>query len=276
MAGIISSTCNNLGIFYHYDFVGNVTEGTDSLQTLLSEQTYSPWGEGEFTKTSLSLRFRLNTKEYDEYIDLCYYGYRFYCGDISKWINRDPAGEENEKNLYRVVCNTPLRFIDPYGDSLWDSLWNSIADMGKSVKDCYDKMRRAKDMADSWWDMDKGKYTCCVDGKDVDMEQFPGVTTGKPGSTYGVLHCALGVAAKYYGVDDTCLAISNGAWETYEMLNPRYWEWKPTWWPWPDNGKGLQGWVDDTISDMEEVFEGYYSDKSKMKDCVPGQCRKQN
>jgi len=137
----------------------------------------------------------------------------------------------------------------------------------KAFKDCYDKMQAANSSARKWWDtVSKGQYTCCVNGKNCNIEDFPGVLTGDPESKHGVLHCALGVDAKANDVSEGCIFAANVLWEFKEFVDPHYWEWLP----WK---KGDWGWLKDTMSDMNEVFNGYFNVKTK-DECIPSQCTK--
>jgi hypothetical protein len=44
-----------------------------------------------------------------------YYGYRLYCPELGRWINRDPIQETGDLNLYRFVFNTPVINVDYLG-----------------------------------------------------------------------------------------------------------------------------------------------------------------
>jgi RHS repeat-associated protein len=56
-----------------------------------------------------------STKRYDAQTGLVYYGYRFYAPDMGKWLNRDPLGEAEGRNLYAFVLNNPSNLIDTDG-----------------------------------------------------------------------------------------------------------------------------------------------------------------
>ncbi len=53
----------------------------------------------------------------DDSAGMYYYGYRFYDPLTQRWVNRDPIGEVADRNLYRLVYNSPINFVDP--DGLW-------------------------------------------------------------------------------------------------------------------------------------------------------------
>ncbi|WP_446011594.1 RHS repeat-associated core domain-containing protein, partial [Candidatus Electrothrix sp.] len=46
---------------------------------------------------------------------LYYYGYRYYSPELGRWMSRDPIGEDGGLNLYGFVGNSPLVYVDPFG-----------------------------------------------------------------------------------------------------------------------------------------------------------------
>ena len=42
-------------------------------------------------------------------------GHRFYSANLSRWVSRDPAGEDAGLNLFAFVLNDPVRFVDADG-----------------------------------------------------------------------------------------------------------------------------------------------------------------
>jgi len=63
--------------------------------------------------------YMFSTKPYYEGYGKSYYEYRFYDPTCGKWMTRDPRGEGADINLYRVVGNDSVNFIDPYGLYTW-------------------------------------------------------------------------------------------------------------------------------------------------------------
>jgi RHS repeat-associated protein len=66
--------------------------------------------------------FRFSTKYTDAETGLVYYGYRFYDPDRGRWVNRDPIGEQGGYNLYGMVGNNPLTYLDANGLSIWNDI----------------------------------------------------------------------------------------------------------------------------------------------------------
>jgi RHS repeat-associated protein len=202
-------------------------------------------------------------------------GRRFYSPELARWLNRDPVEEEGGICLYCFSQNAPLGSIDPLGDTVVGyspSLGNIIRALN-ALRRCAEGMFKANTEARDWFREAKYEYVCCHEGKVHLLEDYPGVVTGVEGGTHGVLHCALGVAARGQGVDEGCLAAANLLWEAFEVGKLK--EWLPKWWPrWPGyRGKGPSDWLKDTIQDIKDVFDGYRS-RDSMEQCIPGECHK--
>lgn len=65
----------------------------------------------------------------------CNYDY-----DVSRWLSRDPIGEQGGLNLYGFVNNDPIRLVDPRGNISW-IVWAAIVVAAEATWDyyCYDK-----------------------------------------------------------------------------------------------------------------------------------------
>jgi RHS repeat-associated protein len=61
------------------------------------------------------LPFHFSSKFTDQESGFNYYGYRFYNADWSRWLNRDPIGEEGGLNIYTLVRNRAANLIDILG-----------------------------------------------------------------------------------------------------------------------------------------------------------------
>jgi RHS repeat-associated protein len=62
-----------------------------------------------------SYPFRFSTKFTDPETGLIYYGYRFYDPANGRWPSRDPIGERGGVNLYGMVGNDAVNFVDVLG-----------------------------------------------------------------------------------------------------------------------------------------------------------------
>ena len=52
-------------------------------------------------------------KNYDSNLDLVYFGHRFYCPELKKWITPDPSRQTAD--LYQYCFNNPFLYFDPDG-----------------------------------------------------------------------------------------------------------------------------------------------------------------
>lgn len=59
--------------------------------------------------------FGFSTKMEDAETGLVYYGFRYYSPELGRWINRDPIEERGGVNLYGMVRNDPVNFVDYLG-----------------------------------------------------------------------------------------------------------------------------------------------------------------
>ena len=66
------------------------------------------------------LPFHFSSKFTDQESGFNYYGYRFYNADWGRWLNRDPIEEAGGHNLYGMVKNNAVNWIDLLGLRLPD------------------------------------------------------------------------------------------------------------------------------------------------------------
>ena len=110
-----SSTTN---CYTAYDGNGNVTALVDATNVMVvAKYEYGPFGElvtasGPLAKAN---PFRFSTKYQDEFTDLYYYGYRYYNPSTGKWMSMDPSGEAGGMNLYGMVDNDAVNYVDNLG-----------------------------------------------------------------------------------------------------------------------------------------------------------------
>ncbi|MFL1524777.1 RHS repeat-associated core domain-containing protein [Pseudomonas sp. O230] len=91
----------------------------DQHARLISHEDYYPFG-GTACLTADSKRevsyktIRYSGKEMDD-SGLYYYGRRYYAPGLQRWISADPAGDVDGLNLYAMVGNNPMNFVDRLG-----------------------------------------------------------------------------------------------------------------------------------------------------------------
>jgi len=105
---------------YSYDnLTGSIGLELDGDGNVISAEEYYPYG-GTAVLTARSQSevnyktVRYSGKERDA-TGLYYYGYRYYQPWAGRWLSADPAGTADGLNLFRMVRNNPVTFIDNYG-----------------------------------------------------------------------------------------------------------------------------------------------------------------
>ena len=101
------------------DHVGSSTLELDEAAALLSQESYYPFGATAWwaAKNAVQATFkrqRYSGKERDA-SGLYYYGYRYYAPWLLRWISADPAGDVDGLNLYAMVGNNPMGYVDDEG-----------------------------------------------------------------------------------------------------------------------------------------------------------------
>jgi RHS repeat-associated protein len=103
--------------YYHADGNGNVTFLETTNETLSARYRYDPFGNTISQSGGLADAnvYRFSSKEIHVASGMYYYLYRFYDPNLQRWINRDPAEEAADINLYRLGNNCPVTWFDAWG-----------------------------------------------------------------------------------------------------------------------------------------------------------------
>ncbi|WP_053213270.1 RHS repeat-associated core domain-containing protein [Pseudomonas sp. Q12-87] len=101
------------------DHLGSSSLELDDEGWLISQESYLPYGGTAWAASRSAVEadyrtIRYSGKERDA-SGLYYYGQRYYAPWLQRWISPDPAGAVDGLNLYCMVGNNPMRFIDPSG-----------------------------------------------------------------------------------------------------------------------------------------------------------------
>lgn len=124
--------------YYLHNGHGDVTELRQADSTLLNQYAYDIWGNPTVASGALDNPFRYAGEYWDETTELQYLRSRWYDPGIGRFIQEDTfEGFPNRPasmNPYAYVENNPLRYVDPFGHSVWGSIssfssgaWNSGA-----------------------------------------------------------------------------------------------------------------------------------------------------
>ena len=99
--------------------IGSSVLELDQEANVLTLEEYFPYGgtavwSGKTASETQYKFVRYSGKERDA-SGLYYYGFRYYAPWLGRWINPDPAGTVDGLNLYRMVRNNPVIYIDADG-----------------------------------------------------------------------------------------------------------------------------------------------------------------
>ncbi|WP_223490681.1 RHS repeat-associated core domain-containing protein [Pseudomonas sp. A-RE-19] len=117
------------------DHLGSCSLELDRSGALISLEFYYPYG-GTAWRAARSVveadykTIRYSGKEMDV-SGLYYYGARYYAPWLQRWVSADPAGDVDGLNLYAMVGNNPIAYIDREGESKWPSLSALDAGIGR-------------------------------------------------------------------------------------------------------------------------------------------------
>jgi RHS repeat-associated protein len=91
----------------------------DEQARVLTYEEYTPYGatsyEAAGSKIGAPKRYGYTGKERDGENGLYYYGARYYCPAMARWINCDPIGVAGGLDAYVYVRCNPINLIDPDG-----------------------------------------------------------------------------------------------------------------------------------------------------------------
>lgn len=101
------------------DHLGSSSLELDDQGGLIGQESYLPYGGTAWAASRSAVEadyrtIRYSGKERDA-SGLYYYGQRYYAPWLQRWINPDPAGAVDGLNLYCMVGNNPLRYVDRSG-----------------------------------------------------------------------------------------------------------------------------------------------------------------
>lgn len=115
--------------------------------------------------------------------------YRYYSPELGRWLSRDPVGEEGGMNLYMMVGNSPLIFIDYLGFKRYSLNYDFTDDVSWWDKKLNhpDNTAYVKKLADVEADIESKIRKYSPDGKDpCDCIEYIAFTdhSGEPGALF--------------------------------------------------------------------------------------------
>ncbi|ROM66928.1 toxin [Pseudomonas brassicacearum] len=107
---------------YRYSFsdhLGSISLELDHDGRIISREHFYPFGETAYLAGEDVIEVSYKTVRYSgkerDATGLYYYGFRYYAPWLQRWVNPDPAGTMEGLNVYAMVGNNPLNFVDTDG-----------------------------------------------------------------------------------------------------------------------------------------------------------------
>lgn len=113
-------TLDNDPLRYSYnDLTGSSGLELDADGNIISMEEYYPYGGTAVWAARSEVEAGYKTVRYSgkerDATGLYYYGYRYYQPWVGRWLSADPAGTVDGLNLFRMVRNNPLFYVDLEG-----------------------------------------------------------------------------------------------------------------------------------------------------------------
>ncbi|WP_434704932.1 toxin [Pseudomonas sp. Z1-12] len=191
------------------DHLGSSSLELDDKADLISQESYLPYGGTAWVASRSAVEadyrtIRYSGKERDA-SGLYYYGHRYYAPWLQRWISPDPAGAVDGLNLYCMVGNNPIRYVDHQGLVITDAQGVEIDPVEWTKQDGEE---RSKKMMAPPSPAKKGKQ-----GPEADPDASPGFSKTKRNNVI-VVH-SYGVIKDHAGDKDMAIM------EHYNLPKPK-------------------------------------------------------
>ncbi len=121
IGGLLARTDGAGSVYYHADGAGNITALMDREGGIAARYGYGPFGRLLYQSGPLAGANRPRFSSQPPLAraeDIYQFFWRPLFSGLPRWGGRDPLGEAGGVNLYGVLGNNPLSYIDPYGEDL--------------------------------------------------------------------------------------------------------------------------------------------------------------
>ena len=102
--------------FSFCDHLGSSSLELDEQAALLTQESYYPFGATAWWAAKNAVEASYKTVRYSgrerDATGLYYYGLRYYAPWLLRWVSADPGGDVDGLNLYAMVGNNPVNFVD--------------------------------------------------------------------------------------------------------------------------------------------------------------------
>ena len=107
---------DNTEAYYIADGNKNIIALKKSSGADVSIYSYTPFGALENPVDGDENPFRFSSEYADDETGLVYYNYRYYSPQLGRWTKRDPIEEQGGSNLYALLNNNSINFMDKNGE----------------------------------------------------------------------------------------------------------------------------------------------------------------
>ena len=113
----IYDTALDVAYYYVLDANKNVSELLDASGNIVAHYEYDSFGKiiaqsGSYADEN---PIRFSSEYFDTETGLVYYNYRYYSPDLGRWLSKDPIEEDGGYNLYGMLENDPVNWVDLLG-----------------------------------------------------------------------------------------------------------------------------------------------------------------
>ncbi len=130
----IAYTYNNNTYYYVKDRQYSIQAITNSSGQIVESYSYSSFGimtmkdqnGGIIFKSNVNNTITFTGRRYDSESGLYYYRNRMYSAELGRFISKDPKGYIDGMNLYAYVKNNPLKYLDAFGTTAYQSFSDSF------------------------------------------------------------------------------------------------------------------------------------------------------
>jgi RHS repeat-associated protein len=120
---VLTMERNSETYYFHENSLGSIYAVTTGTGNVAERYLYNAYGQVSFldangnsiVSSTIGNRILFTSREFDSETGLYYYRARYYSAEQGRFINRDPAADDNLGNLYAYVGNNPYGFTDPLG-----------------------------------------------------------------------------------------------------------------------------------------------------------------
>jgi len=119
---------NGSAVYYHADGLGSIIKYTDAAGNVSHTYSYDVWGN--ITIGASVAGYSFTGREWDPELGLYYYRARYYDATAGRFISEDPIGFSGGINFYSYAAGAPSQFTDPFGESLWRTLFRVYERVG--------------------------------------------------------------------------------------------------------------------------------------------------